>query len=68
MKTTIVYHLGTDEEVLFSLSPADAVVAAFELNRGNANTWTWAKPADHPHYFRGVSGGHHCGDFSAPDR
>lgn len=65
MQTT-VYQLGDDGVLLFSLPPDIAVVAAFELSRGNANTWLWPVPADHLHYRRGRFG-HHCGDFSAPD-
>lgn len=65
---TKVYQLGTDQEFLYDLPPAEAVVAAYERSRRN-NTrskdwWAYPKPQDHPHYRRG-RWGHHCGDFSA---
>ena len=59
-----VLNLGTGKHVTYSLPPEEAVVAAYEQNRGNFNTWQYAAFADHPKARRGqysVS----CGDFAA---
>lgn len=61
---TTVYQLGSDRQLTFSLPPDQAVVAAFELSRGNANSWDWQEPAQHPNYYRSLAR-HYCGDFSA---
>ncbi len=64
---TTVYQLGSDRQLTFSLPPDQAVVAAFELSRGNANSWEWQEPAAHPNYYRSLAR-HYCGDFSAVHR
>jgi hypothetical protein len=60
-----VFNLATGETLTFSLSPAEAVVAAYEFSRGNGNTWTWPNP--HPLYRRTLHG-HNCGDWAALNR
>ena len=49
----------------YSLSPDQAVIAAYEqfLN-GNQNTWNYLDPAEHPHYQR-TKHGHQCGMYWA---
>ena len=63
-KVTKVLNLDTGKHTVYSLSPEDAVVAAYEQSRGNYNTWQYPAFADHPEARRGqysVS----CGDFTA---
>lgn len=38
---TTVYHLATDTEHVYSLPPREAVLAAFALSMGDANSWQW---------------------------
>lgn len=38
---TTVRNLATLKEMVFSLPPEKAVVAAFEYSRGNRNTWAY---------------------------
>jgi hypothetical protein len=61
---TTVFNMQTADELTYSLPAAVAVVAAFEQDRGNWNTWTYPTPENHPLFAVGkysVS----CGDFSA---
>lgn len=39
--TTVVHCTRTDTEHLYTLSPRDAVLAAFALDMGDANSWDW---------------------------
>lgn len=50
MKPVTVYNLDKDITKEFWLSPERAVVAAYEQDRGNYNTWDYPKPQDHPKF------------------
>ena len=64
-KLTIVINLATGEELVYSLPPYEAVVAAFEQQTNdNKATWTYCNPCDHPAFREGnVSVA--CGDWTA---
>lgn len=63
--TTKVLNLATGEEILYSIPPERAVVAAYEqFARKNWNTWGYPEPGDHPQYVR-TPKCHTCGDFTA---
>ena len=62
---TRVVNLATGKEQFFSpeIGPDRAVIAAYEQDKGNWNTWTYPEPSDHPQFVRGyisVS----CGNFA----
>jgi len=57
---TTVFNALNDVELTYPLPPREAVVAAYEYDRGNKNTWTYSKPEDHP-YFRVGKYGYICG-------
>jgi len=47
---TKVYNLLTGVELIYSISPQAAVIAAWEQDRGNFNTWTYERskaPVEH---------------------
>ncbi len=63
MIMTKVFNLSTNEELTFSLPPAEAVIAAYEQANGNY-TLDYPTPEDAPGMFWGrltVS----CGDWCA---
>ena len=40
---TTVMNLRTQEELTYGLLPEEAVIAAWERERGNMNTWEYAR-------------------------
>lgn len=62
--STMVVNLSTGEEQLFSLPPEEAVVAAYEQDKGNYNTWRYPIADEHPNFVRGKRSVA-CGDFTA---
>jgi len=63
---TTVYNTETLDELIYSLKPAFAVIAANEQSKRNWSTWDYKKPENHPLY-RKTSRGHNCGIFWAKD-
>jgi hypothetical protein len=57
-----VENLSTGQVLEYTLSPAQAVVAAYEQSRGNWNTWSYPDPANHPQFEEGVKTVR-CGDW-----
>ncbi|MHC4072770.1 MAG: hypothetical protein ACYTGS_12190, partial [Planctomycetota bacterium] len=43
-------------EQVYTIPPAQAVIAAYEQARANWNTWDYKAPADHPRLRYGASG------------
>jgi len=64
---TTVYQVGCDRKLEYTLSPAQAVIAAFEqmVNR-NFNTWTYRDPSKYAGYVRTVHG-HYCNGYWAKE-
>lgn len=61
---TEVLNLETGKHSTYSLSPKEAVVAAYEQSRGNYNTRQYAAFAEHPEARRGQYSVL-CGNFTA---
>ena len=61
---TEVVNLATDGRQIFTLPPDEAVVAAYEQEHKNWNTWQYPAPENHSEF---VVGQHYvaCGDFTA---
>ena len=62
---TTVYHVDSDLKLEYTLSPDQAVVAAYEqmVNR-NFNTWNYRKPSEYDGYIR-TAHGHYCNGYWA---
>ena len=61
---TTVYGLTNDYESVYTLSPKDAVIAAFALHAmGNANSWEWCSRYSHLLVYGTCTVS--CGDFVA---
>ena len=63
---TTVYNTETLDELVYSIEPEFAVIAANEQSKSYNNTWTYPRPENHPLY-RKTSNGHLCGNFWAKD-
>ena len=63
---TTVYNTKTFDELVYSIEPASAVIAAYEQGKGNYKTWDYKKPENHPLY-RKTRKGNYCGDFWSKD-
>lgn len=65
MRTTTVYHPDTDQEFVYTLSPDQAVIAAYEQHTcHNYNTWRYRDPAGYNGYRR-TRYGHECNGYWA---
>jgi hypothetical protein len=63
---TQVLNLATGQLSLYTLPASQAVIAAYENNRRNFNTWDYSSPQIHPALKAGPSGRTiFCGDFGA---
>lgn len=62
---TTVYQVDTEKEFVYTLSPDQAVIAAYEqqINR-NFNTWQYRDPSGYKGYKR-TQYGHYCNGFWA---
>jgi len=63
-ESTWVTDKKTKMQMLYSLPPDQAVVAAYEYSRGNVQTWNYPKPKDHPK-FKSNSRSCRCGNWVA---
>ena len=62
---TTVYHIETERTWCYTISPAQAVICAYEQQvNGNWNTWTYHKPETYTGYQR-TKNGHLCNGFWA---
>jgi hypothetical protein len=64
---TTVHHLESDRTWEYTLSPDQAVIAAYEqmVNR-NFTTWSYREPNKYAGYIRTVNG-HYCNGYWAND-
>ena len=62
---TNVYHVDTETAYAYTLSPDQAVIAAYEQQAcGNWNTWTYRNPDQYTGYKR-TAHGHCCNGYWA---
>lgn len=62
---TTVYYLDTETSYEYTLSPDQAVIAAYEqFTRNNWRTWRYIDPSQHPGYKR-TAHGHYCNGYWA---
>jgi hypothetical protein len=62
---TTVYHVNSGKEYYYTLSPDQAVIAAYEqFTCGNMNTWRYRNPASYSGYRR-TKYGHECNGYWA---
>ena len=59
-----VINLATGTEQVYTCSPEQAVIAAYEQARNNYNTWDDKTPEQHPEFDKG-KWTVRCGDFCA---
>lgn len=64
---TTVFHVDSGDTFLYTLSPDQAVIAAYEqqVNR-NFNTWTYRNPRNYAGYRRTLNG-HYCNGYWAKE-
>lgn len=63
--TTTVFHTPSETEHVYTLPPREAVLAAFALSMGDANSWNWEKRWNH--YVKRTPHGWAAGDWWAYD-
>ena len=65
MTLTTVHHIDTGESFSYTLSPDQAVIAAYEQRTcGNWNTWLYLNPNEYKGYRR-TKFGHVCNGYWA---
>jgi hypothetical protein len=64
---TTVYHVDSDRTLEYTLSPDQAVIAAYEQNvNRNFNTWQYREPGKYTGYIR-TQYGHYCNGYWAKE-